>query len=355
MTVMRDALATRDNGLNLLRLVLAALVIVSHSWSVAGFGPEPRIGDLNLGAWAVGGFFAISGYLVSASRLRLTLNQFLLRRALRILPGFWVCLLIVAFAFDPMVARLTSSPYNYARAESFVWANASTLLVQFGIGEELRHVPYPSVWDASLWTLFHELCCYLLAGWALSGRPRRHVVGTCLALYTFTTVFNVTSAHLGVSRGTLPSDFLRLLAYFSAGALLYSLGARVRADWRLSLVSVGLLGIFAMLRMVDLLGALPLAYLVLSFGAFCPVVWGSRRDLSYGVYVYGWPVQQTLVVLGVSHLGPALYILAAMILVMPLAWLSWVLVERPAIRMGRRWSAPSVAPFGEHPPALDVS
>lgn len=107
--VLRDALATRANGLNLLRLILAAIVIISHSWSAGGFGPEPRIGDLNLGAWAVGGFFAISGYLVTGSRLRLALHHFLLRRALRILPGFWACLLLVSFVFAPIVARLTSS------------------------------------------------------------------------------------------------------------------------------------------------------------------------------------------------------------------------------------------------------
>lgn len=72
----------RDNGLNAIRLVLAFLVIISHSWSLGGFGYEPRLGDATIGRFAVGGFFAISGFLVTGSRLRLSAGAYGWRRFL---------------------------------------------------------------------------------------------------------------------------------------------------------------------------------------------------------------------------------------------------------------------------------
>jgi peptidoglycan/LPS O-acetylase OafA/YrhL len=84
----------RSNSLNLVRLVLATAVIVSHAWPIGGFGDDPAIGDVNLGHLAVGGFFAISGYLIAQSRLVNRPARYAAKRAMRILPGFWVCLLV---------------------------------------------------------------------------------------------------------------------------------------------------------------------------------------------------------------------------------------------------------------------
>ena len=83
---LRDALRGRDNGLNLVRLVLAGRVVVGHSWPIGGFGANGFM--LGMRNWAVYGFFAISGYLIAGSRLRLGWASFMMRRAARILPGY---------------------------------------------------------------------------------------------------------------------------------------------------------------------------------------------------------------------------------------------------------------------------
>jgi peptidoglycan/LPS O-acetylase OafA/YrhL len=110
--------------------------------------------------------------------------------------------------------------------------------------------------------------------------------------------------------------------------------------------SVCALVVFAGLGVVDLLGALPLAYLVLAFGAWCPLLRGIRRDLSDGVYVYAWPVQQGLALAGAQRFGPVVFMVAAVMLVVPLAWLSWTYVERPALRMVPRRSPVRVVQDG---------
>jgi hypothetical protein len=73
---------------------------------LGGFGHEPALGDATIGRFAVGGFFAISGFLVTGSRLRLPAGAFGWRRFLRVFPGLWVCLLVTAFVLAPAVGAL---------------------------------------------------------------------------------------------------------------------------------------------------------------------------------------------------------------------------------------------------------
>ena len=281
----------------------------------------------------------ISGYLITGSRMRLSLTQFALRRVLRIYPGFWVCLVVVAFVFAPLAALRTSVPFDLSRAARFVGSNATTVLSQMRIGGELDRVPYSDSGDAPLWTLQHELTCYALTGLLLCwGWARRDVTRTTVAVLTMVTAFNAAGAQAGLARGSFVVEFMRLAAFFAAGSLLWSFRDRVRVNRWCVTASVVVLAVFAVLGVVDLFGALPLAYLVLAFAAWCPVRWGVERDLSYGVYVYAWPVQRALVLAGMARFGPALFIAAAVALVVPLAWLSWTFVERPVLSVVRRRS-----------------
>src|SRR5688572_10368973 len=100
------------NSLNALRLILAALVIVSHSWWLGGYGAEPHPGGMKLGTWAVIGFFGISGYLITRSRVHSrSAVSYCRARFLRIFPGLAVCVAAVAFVMAPLAAGLTGRRY----------------------------------------------------------------------------------------------------------------------------------------------------------------------------------------------------------------------------------------------------
>jgi peptidoglycan/LPS O-acetylase OafA/YrhL len=96
----------RSNSLSVLRLGLAALVAIVHA-SAVGWDRQPGIGKTSFGELAVDGFFVVSGFLVVRSALRLpTLRRYVWHRALRIMPGFWASLVVVAFVAAPLVAWL---------------------------------------------------------------------------------------------------------------------------------------------------------------------------------------------------------------------------------------------------------
>lgn len=157
----------RNNSLNLIRLVLAFAVLIHHSWPLAGVAGEPMFAGDTLGGWAVAGFFGVSGYLITSSRLSNSLGPYLVNRIARIMPAFWVCLLSMAFVFAPIgywAAKgnlggfLTAphSPVNY------LISNALLDMRFHDVASTPLNVPYEGAWNGSLWSLYYEFLCYLI-------------------------------------------------------------------------------------------------------------------------------------------------------------------------------------------------
>ena len=335
---MGAALDPRNNSLNALRLVLAGLVIVSHAWPLGGFGPDPEIGKVGLGGWAVAGFFAISGYLIASSRLRSGILPYLWRRSLRILPGLWVCLLVVGLLFAPIAALVKPGPDHVFSGElvKFIGSNGVLNHVE-GIGGTLSNVPYTGAWDGSLWTLFYEFACYLILGVVFAlpfvrKRPERWL----WLLFAGSLLITFAAFELNWSMPQRLMWLAYLGTYFWAGALLFVYAARVRIDGVYALAALAALAVACWTAHVEVLSAIPLAFLALWLGVVLPLQRvGRRNDISYGVYIYAFPVQQLLVLAGANHLGVTPYILLAIACTLPLAAASWFVVERPAMGLKR--------------------
>jgi peptidoglycan/LPS O-acetylase OafA/YrhL len=172
------------NSFGALRLLFAAFVIVSHSWTLGGHGPEPFVrasGGITLGYLGVCCFFALSGALVGRSAARTPPGRFLWQRARRVLPGYWACLPITAFGFGALVAHLQDLPIaralstpDNASAASYVVNNFPLRIGQFGVGYALSKLPFSGALNGSLWSLPCEFLCYLaillvVPGWLRGG------------------------------------------------------------------------------------------------------------------------------------------------------------------------------------------
>lgn len=335
------ALDPRHNSLNALRLVLAATVLVYHAWPLGGFGPGPGLGQWPIGYWAVGGFFAISGWLVTGSRLTTPLGGYLLRRVLRIYPGFVVCLLVTAFAFAPLSTVLAGGEYGLGDGVRYVLANAALLMTDYSVGDTLSAVPYPGVWNGSLWSLAVEVGCYLLIAFLVSALARRWLLPVTAALLGALTLAQVVADLLGYRPPFVLDTLAGMSTFFLAGALGYLVRDRVpmRAGCALA-AGLAWLAVL-LLTLHPALAALPVAYLVSWLGATLPLQRiGRRNDLSYGIYIYAFPIQQLLVSTGWAPPNPAVFAMVGIIATIPFAAASWFLVERPAKQAAARRTGP---------------
>ncbi|MGU3465905.1 acyltransferase family protein [Methylobacterium sp. C33D] len=335
------ALERGPNGFTGLRLMLALAVVVSHAFSVAtgAAGDEPLawLTGYTLGEHAVNGFFAVSGFLVTMSCDRRGIQDYALARTLRILPGLVAATLVVALGLGAALTRLPVSEYWRDPALwSFIRGTLTTFKSNAALPGVFESNPYRAPLG-TVWTLKYEVLCYLgVLVAAPCGLLRRRwsapliVLGLALAL-----TIACGSRGADLPKGT--ETALRLPLIFAAGACLYLWRDRLRVS--AAALACLVFGAFvlartpaypALLFLAEAYGVVWLALGPLARGVFDP-----SSDLSYGIYLYGWPVQQSLHALWPSASGIALLV-PALALAVPVAALSWYAVERPALALKAR-------------------
>lgn len=202
------------------------------------------------------------------------------------------------------------------------------------------HVPYPLAWDGSLWTLYWEFLCYIgIAILAVLGLMSRRGIVLAIAVA-------VWCVEIGLFLHPLQHPSAQLAARFSSiflvGALLYLYRNRVPDSGYLAVGLVALVCIGVSLghpqsQVSDWLAGPSLVYPVLWLGSHLPFQRvGASNDISYGVYIYAFPVGQLLAIAGVQKLGYVPFMLATVVGTVPLAAASWWGVERWALK-ARTW------------------
>ena len=298
---------TRGNGITALRLGLALWVLLMHVWPAGGFGLDPLTAVTGHrvdggGTVAVWGFFGLSGFLLATSRAHLPVYAFAWRRMLRILPGYWACILLTSVVVGSWYVNVAFNPLGWVGAPTWdgFASNPSDLV------------------NASLWTLPVELACYIVLA-LIPG----------LALRLVAPVLAVIFAAWILSGGLAFAGWQPPIFAFAVGMLMSIWRIPLRAPLALAgfviaFVTVGPpLGTF-----VAVVG---LVYAFLWVGMVLPLRWTT--DLSYGTYIYAFPVTQMLVLAGVAQLGPLALLLTAGSATLLIAAASWFLIERPALSL----------------------
>lgn len=351
-----DGLAGHRNSLGILRLILASLVIFSHAFPLGGWGHDPSAllvkNQESLGGFAVVGFFAVSGYLIAKSGAGADILQFLWRRVLRIFPAFWLVLIVGAFVVGPAAwlieGRDLSSYFTLGGGGpvSYVIANADLTMRAWGIHDVFASTPYgemtgSSVLNGSLWTLAYEWGCYLLIGvfvaFGVLKRARWIVpiavlfmLGVSLAnIYYPGLVPRFIPAFADPSRVNLMYIFLigSVFGVYSKSIPLNNwLGLGSLVVWVGSLAFGGWIWI----------GYPAFAYFLFWLAVRLPkrVQWiGAKNDYSYGMYVYGFLVQQFTAFLGWHEWGYVPWVAITIVITAGCAWLSWHGVEKWAMAL----------------------
>ncbi|MCZ4095980.1 MULTISPECIES: acyltransferase family protein [Streptomyces] len=363
-----DLFSGRNNSLGLLRLLLASAVVVSHA-RILGFGGREfghtfSGGQIDLGKMSVFGFFFLSGILVTRSGNRLPVGRFLWHRGLRLLPGLWVCLAVTAFVVAPFLywrqhgglagfRDQAYGPFAYLRAN---WAVGIDQWGVSGVMETAtaKGLAFNTAFDGALWSLKYEVLCYLgVALLALTGsltRARRAVLAVTVVLGGLILsdaignryMYGAPAAkHGGLFdvplMGALDVDWVVYLGFaFALGALIELYKERVPVSDPLGVVSGLVLLLTLRYGYFFALGVPAFAYLLLWLAIRLPKPFqriGRKHDYSYGIYIYGFVVEQALAALGGARWGFGAYLGLAMGGTLIVAMLSWHLVERPAMRL----------------------
>lgn len=352
----------RANTLNFVRLLLAASVVFWHTYPVNGYPfPWDPLRQI-AGSLGVDGFFAISGFLLAGSWLHKPhLLTYAKNRILRIGPAFWVCLVVTAVVFAPLSLLLQGEPPSGAfagphSAPMYVLQNL-TMSIQFhDVAGTPADVPFEGVWNGSLWTLRWEAFAYVcLAALGVVGVLRRRVL--VLALLVATWLVSVALAAGVLPGGYFIDNGARLGMMFLAGMVLQLYGDRISVRAWLPVVAGALLIVSPVLSDYRILAGPALAYLVIWLGGAIqrPVLRLKDRDISYGLYIYAFPVQQTLFLAGSGSLAPPVAAVLSLAVTVPLAILSWVVVERPALRLKSRTLRRSVREVPQERPPTDAA
>src|SRR5512138_373576 len=218
----------RANSIGAIRLALALAVLLAHCWPLAlgrpMLGSAETMKQADVGKLAVYGFFVLSGFLITGSALRFRLPRYLWHRALRILPGLWVCLLVVAFVLAPAVAWYERRSFDgFWSAALGPWAYVKDNWLfggnQWTISGILTHVPYGrgliagGPVNGSIWSLKYEVLCYLLLAALVAAAALKRAAGV-VVLCTLGTYWIVVEDYLrGAGRVVLPPKHGQLGPY----------------------------------------------------------------------------------------------------------------------------------------------
>ena len=335
------------NNLTALRWFAACLVLYGHAHALLGL-PEVLFLDIvPMGLLGVYIFFAISGYLVAQSWTRDPhVLRFLARRSLRIFPGLVVCTLLSVLVLGPLLTTLDANTY-WRNEHTLGYLTNMVLYISYHLPGVFANNAWPHAVNGSLWSLPVEFAMYLLLALvgfvsALSPIAIDRVRATNWLVGVLTLIF------LGLAAfWALPSQEawviyrtdLRHLplcgVYFMVGASLYCF--KLEKYFTPTPVLLALAAWFSLshqtqwFAMVSWL-ILPFAVLALGLARFPLLARMQAHDYSYGIYIYAFPVQQTLVSFW-PQMPLLVYLLSSFVITVALAALSWHFVEKPALKL----------------------
>ena len=336
-----DKVGSFTTGFDYLRILLSVAILGWHAMTISA-GPA-----LERAIWAsparvapaviVPMFFALSGYLVAGSLNRNTLRQFLTLRVIRIVPALGVEIAISALVLGAVFTTLPLGDYYRDPLFRSYFLNIIGDIHYYLPGVFGKN-PNPGVMNGQLWTIPYELECYAaLAIASIIGfvrHPKLLLVATIVAGVVLTTM-SFTLWPIKMDQA-LPGRVMVLA--FLVGVLLQLFRDKVPYHSGLGVGAAVLSVALLLFPNTAYLAAFPVAYLTVWLGLLTPpeIPFG---DLSYGVFLFHFPVEQTWAQLCVRFFPAALNWWSTAVVGLAvtgvLAWLSWTLVEHPILKRKR--------------------
>lgn len=341
------------NNFHIIRLIAAIFVIISHSYPLTGIAERDwmwlaTFGNFSFSYIGLSTFFIISGYLItqSAGPEKMMTGKrilaFLWRRILRIFPGILVMVALTVFVLGPLVTNVSLSEYFADGATREYLKTGSLYFIKYALPGVFGDNPYPVAVNGSIWTLSYEFTMYMgVLFFAIFGLLRFRWITLLIWL--------VALGHFGFLPSHTPPNvweplnldiyaFAKFFLYFLGGMVFYLFKDKILYKWWIFLLVTAVwIGSFVT-PYVLMISYVCLPYIIIYLAHLPGRMngWAKYGDFSYGMYLYAFPVQQTIAhfwpILGLGEITTEYMMPLAIVLTFPFAYLSWKLVEEPALR-----------------------
>lgn len=343
-------------GFDFLRVALSLSILFWHSFRLSyGLGwvrAMPALPFPPLLAALLPMFFALSGFLVMGSALRTAdLRVFMTFRVLRIVPALLAEVSLSALILGPVMTALPLGRY-FTDPRFVEYFGSLVGRVRYVLPGLFLSNPSPEVVNGALWTVGPEILCYvLMALLLLFGLYRSRVAMTLYALVYLAMCVVTDHWDTHPIHEILPTK--ALILGFVAGNLMYLYRDRIRYNTALAaaiFVGCVLLNLLAQgeggVRLAMYPAVIGLAYVTAAIGLtdIGQLPFFKGGDYSYGIYIYGYPIQQTITHFLPAHREWAVNFAVSLPLTLLFAFGSWHLIEKPFLKLRKRF-------LGERKPA----
>ena len=354
----------RNNNFNLIRFLAAGLVILAHSYTLTNhdqWANDPIANRISTdgSAFAVNVFFIISGYLICMSFLRQKgATAYITARILRIFPGLFIAIVFSIFVIgllfttlEPIEFLSTWDIYEYLLINSTLVLNIVQL--RYYLPEVFIGNPYGPTINGSLWTLPYEVWMYIfLLGIGLTGiLKQRKRFNILFAL--FILLFYFVPQLIGDAAFFQRFDvYIRFSSFFLVGVFFFMNRDYIPMNFFLGIILVTLTTVFRNTTIRDFLLLFSMAYGTFWFsyvpGGFIRK-FNKLGDYSYGLYIYAYPIQQSLIAIN-PNISPIMTFTLASILTIFFAIISWHFLEKPALKLKDTVSQKIISIFSSSSP-----
>lgn len=342
--MIASSVSNPKNNFNFLRLFFASLVLLAHAPELVDGSNEREIlsrifGTATFGELAVSGFFLLSGYLIVQSWLRTPAAfYFIQKRILRIFPAFILASLVCGLIVGP----LAGSADYFDKFAPVPFAVGVLLLQQPVLPATFANTHFPLT-NGAMWTISLEFCCYVLVVvTGLLGIVQRRALWAALTCAVFMVLLTRKLGHPlpDLYMGLLTSgQFMPLAACFLTGGCFFLFSEKIRfTPLRATLAAIVLIVCMFSWRASGFALALPGAYLLFYFAfTSIPLLAQFNRlpDVSYGVYLYGFPVQKILLWY-VPSMSPWILFPLSLLASLVLGAVSWYAIEKPCMGLKKK-------------------
>lgn len=338
----------RNNNFNILRFIAAIFVLVGHMYYITGSVPFVVYGQA-VSTIGVKILFLLSGYFITISYLSDDTPRHLIRYAVKRIFRIFPALIFVVVASMVIGSFVSTLSFHDYWANSHTWRYLDNILMKprYDLPGVFTDNPYPNAVNGSLWTMPVELFMYVCVPlFCLFHARFKTLPGSgIILLFLSVTALRFALPAMGITRivvyGTDWCAALAILPYYLSGCC-YAVFRTYKQLWNMQLAAF-LMFILGCCHpgfiMNELLFLAIFPYFIFSFGC-CEkplfAAWFRKYDLSYGMYLWGFPVQQLLIHCFHNSISFIEYLIFTILIVISVSFISFILVEKRMIIYAKR-------------------